>query len=53
MQDLFVFKQTGVDDKRVARGHFYATGIRPRCLERLESAGISLPPELLEPRVLG
>ena len=39
MHDLFGFKQTGVDDDRVAQGYFYATGIRPHCLERLEIAG--------------
>src|SRR5213594_3085996 len=34
MHDLFLFKQTGVDDKRRAQGYFHATGIRPNCLER-------------------
>ena len=33
MHDMFVFKQTGVDENRVAQGYFYATGIRPQCLE--------------------
>src|SRR5207302_6610252 len=35
MHDVFVFKQTGVDQKRKAQGHFLATGIRPNCLGRL------------------
>ena len=39
MHDLFVFKQTGVDEDRVAQGYFFATGIRPQCLERLEISG--------------
>jgi pilus assembly protein CpaF len=52
MHDLFVFKQTGVDEDRVAQGYFYANGIRPRCLERLESAGIRLPLALFERRVI-
>jgi pilus assembly protein CpaF len=52
MHDLFVFKQTGVDDRRVAQGAFCTTGIRPHCLERLESAGIRLPIEMFERRVL-
>ena len=39
MQDIFVFKQTGVDEDRVAQGYFYCTGIRPKCMEALESAG--------------
>ena len=36
MQDIFVFKQTGVDEDRVAQGYFTAPGIRPKCLERFE-----------------
>ena len=43
MHDLFVFKQTGVDENRVAQGYFFATGIRPQCLERLEISGDRLP----------
>jgi pilus assembly protein CpaF len=50
MQDLFVFKQTGVDGDRVAQGHFQATGIRPKLLERLEVTGSKLPPSMFERR---
>jgi pilus assembly protein CpaF len=50
MQDIFVFKQTGVDADRVAQGHFQATGIRPKCLERLEVTGSKLPPSTFERR---
>jgi pilus assembly protein CpaF len=46
VQDVFVFEQTGVDENGMARGHFVVTGIRPKCLERIESRGISLPAEL-------
>ncbi|HEX8202282.1 MAG TPA: CpaF family protein [Isosphaeraceae bacterium] len=46
MHDLFVFKQTGVDENRNAQGYFYANGIRPKCMDRLESAGIHLPNSL-------
>jgi pilus assembly protein CpaF len=52
MHDLFVFKQTGVDANRVAQGQFQCTGIRPQCLEKLEMAGVRLPPEMFERRVL-
>ena len=52
MHDLFLFKQSGVDANRVAQGYFCATGIRPRCLDRLASAGVHLPFELFEPRIL-
>jgi pilus assembly protein CpaF len=52
MHDLFVFKQTGVDNQGVAQGYFMATGIRPQCLEKLESAGVRLPVEMFERRML-
>jgi pilus assembly protein CpaF len=52
MQDLFGFKQTGVDDNRVAQGYFYASGIRPRCMEKLEVSGSKLSMELFEQRIL-
>jgi pilus assembly protein CpaF len=48
MHDIFGFRQTGVDAERVAQGHFYTSGIRPKCLERLESAGAKLPISMFE-----
>jgi pilus assembly protein CpaF len=51
-QDLFVFKQTGVDEKRRAQGYFHATGIVSHFLERLASAGMVLPVEMFERRIL-
>jgi pilus assembly protein CpaF len=50
--DLFVFKQTGVDDQRRAQGYFHTTGIRPHFLDRLVTAGVGLPMELFERRIL-
>jgi pilus assembly protein CpaF len=50
MHDLYVYKQTGVDESGAARGHFLATGIRPKCLDRLESAGVPLPAEMFDQR---
>ncbi|HWB12202.1 MAG TPA: CpaF family protein [Pirellulales bacterium] len=52
MHDLFVFEQTGVDERRVAQGHFAATGIRPNCLERLDAAGFRMPLGMFERRRL-
>ncbi len=52
MQDIFGFKQTGVDDSRVAQGYFFATGMRPQCLERLEVSGSALPVAMFERRML-
>lgn len=52
MHDIFLFEQTGVDENRVAQGHYSATGIRPRCLERFQANGIRLPLELFARRRL-
>ena len=52
MHDLFGFKQTGIDEKRDPQGYFFASGIRPACLERLEVSGAGLPMELFERRTL-
>jgi pilus assembly protein CpaF len=52
MHDIFGFKQTGVDENRVAQGYFFSTGIRPQCMERLEISGCGLPVEMFERRVL-
>jgi pilus assembly protein CpaF len=48
MQDIFTFKQTGLDEARRVRGEFLATGIRPQCLERLEVLGMNLSLEMFE-----
>ena len=52
MHDIFRFRQTGLDEQRQSTGYFEATGIRPKCLERLESAGLPLSLELFEQRIL-
>jgi pilus assembly protein CpaF len=52
MHDIFVFKQTGVDDAHCAQGYYSATGIRPACLQKLEIAGASLPFEMFERRII-
>jgi pilus assembly protein CpaF len=46
VQDLFFYEQTGVDENGMAQGHFLVCGIRPKCLDRIESRGISLPADL-------
>jgi pilus assembly protein CpaF len=51
MHDLFSFEQTGVDEQGGAVGRFIGHGIRPKCVERIESRGIKLPPELFQRRV--
>jgi pilus assembly protein CpaF len=50
MEDVFGFEQTGVDAQGVAQGHFYATGYRPACMARMETAGVRLPDTLFQKR---
>lgn len=52
MHDIFEFRQTGIDKNRIAQGSFVATGVCPRALEKLQSAGENISPALFEPRVL-
>jgi pilus assembly protein CpaF len=48
MQDIFLFERTGIGADGKVCGRFRATGIRPRCSERLAAAGIRLPPDMFE-----
>jgi pilus assembly protein CpaF len=52
MQDIFRFKQLGIDQNGRATGQFEATGVRPGFVPRLEAAGIKLPSNLFQERVL-
>jgi pilus assembly protein CpaF len=52
MQDLFIFRQTGLDADGKAIGQFLSTGIRPKCLEILETMGSQLPASMFERRIL-
>jgi pilus assembly protein CpaF len=52
MQDIFRFKQLGIDQNGRAYGQFEATGVRPSFMPRLEAAGIKLPTNLFQERML-
>ena len=49
MQEIFAFHQTGVGADGRVRGHFSASGIRPRHWERLATRGIALPAHTFTP----
>jgi pilus assembly protein CpaF len=49
MQEIFSFRQVGVGQDGAVQGHFAATGVRPRCWERLQSRGIRLSESLFQP----
>src|SRR5262245_43942959 len=48
MQEIFRFVPTGIDGEGRVRGHFEATGIVPRCIDRLRLAGIEISNNLFE-----
>ncbi len=50
VRDVYGYRQTGVIDGS-AVGEFYATGYRPRVLERFRAMGVELPDELFRERV--
>jgi pilus assembly protein CpaF len=52
MQDIFKFKQLGIDQNGRCYGQFEATGVRPSFVNRLEASGIKLPSNLFQERVL-
>src|SRR6202140_1709754 len=52
MQEIFRFKQLGIDQNGRSFGQFEATGVRPSFVNRLEASGIKLPSNLFQERVL-
>ena len=52
MQEIFRYKQLGIDQNGRAYGQFEATGVRPSFINRLESKGIKLPSNMFQERVL-
>jgi pilus assembly protein CpaF len=52
MHDIFEFKQMGLNEDMVAKGQFWATGLRPVLLDRLAAYGVEVPVELFERRML-
>jgi len=48
MQEVFRFTQTGLDNAGKVKGHFEATGIMPRCVDRIRLSGVQIPNEIFE-----
>jgi pilus assembly protein CpaF len=45
LTDLFAFEQTGYDQGKVV-GRLRPTGLRPKFMDKIEAAGIHLPPQI-------
>jgi len=48
MQEIFRYQQTGFDANGRFTGYFEATGLVPKCAERIRLAGVDLPSEIFE-----
>jgi pilus assembly protein CpaF len=49
MQEIFRFEQTGVDQDAKVQGHFCATGVRPRFVDRLRMFGAAVAEDTFDP----
>ncbi|HZD54582.1 MAG TPA: CpaF family protein [Woeseiaceae bacterium] len=49
MQEIFVFRQTGVAADGSVQGHFGATGVRPKFIDRLRAHGVMLADDVFDP----
>ena len=52
MQEIFRYRQLGIDQNGRAFGQFEATGVRPSFVPRLEQKGVQLPSNMFAERVL-
>ncbi|MFC4558658.1 CpaF family protein [Virgibacillus kekensis] len=49
VRDIFRFKRTAVDEQGMIHGYYTATGIRPKCIELMETLGITFRTDFFEP----
>ncbi len=49
MQDIYVYKQRGLDEQGKVVGEFLPTGVLPRCVSAMKSQGIDVPMDLFAP----
>jgi pilus assembly protein CpaF len=49
MQEIFAYEKTGIASDGTVLGHFRATGIRPKFVQRLKVFGIDVPDEMFDP----
>ena len=52
LQDVYRYRQLGINEDGKAHGHFECTGVRPSFMDRLESAGVRLPASAFRERVM-
>jgi pilus assembly protein CpaF len=52
MQEIYHFKQTGIAPDGTVKGHFRATGVRPKFMDRLKAYGLEVPEETFDPTLI-
>jgi len=53
MQDIFEYKQTGIDERGKVSGRFMPTGAMPTFYEHLKSHGLHIDPSVFDPEKQG
>jgi pilus assembly protein CpaF len=48
MQDIFLFEKMGLGKEGNVVGRFRATGVRPKCAERMKAGGVHLPAAMFD-----
>ncbi len=51
-QEIFSFRQKGIDEKGKIEGEFRFNGIRPRFIDKFDVAGIKVSPGLFDQRTI-
>lgn len=49
LQDIFIYDRTGVDARGNVLGRHRATGITPKCIDKLVAMGITFPANFFDP----
>ncbi|MEE9381756.1 MAG: CpaF family protein, partial [Hyphomonadaceae bacterium] len=49
LQEIFKFDRSHTDEDGKVHGEFYATGLRPICVEEMQKRGHTVPAELFDP----
>ena len=52
MQEIYRFNQIGIAPDGSVKGHFRATGVRPKFMDRLKSYGLEVPEETFDPSLI-
>jgi pilus assembly protein CpaF len=52
MQEIYHFIQTGIAPDGTVKGHFRATGVRPKFMDRIKSYGLVVPEATFDPSLI-